>query len=76
MSGEIPHELGNLYKLETLILMDNQLSGMIPSDLSNLRKLKIVWISGNQFTGCIPKGLRERDITDALYDLGMPFCFR
>ena len=35
MSGEIPPELGNLAKLETLNLGDNQLSGCVPQSLES-----------------------------------------
>ncbi|KAI3503933.1 hypothetical protein L1887_32440 [Cichorium endivia] len=40
LEGEIPNELGNLTKLDTLFLQTNQLVGLIPSQLSNLVNLK------------------------------------
>jgi len=52
--GSIPKEFGNLSKLETLSLFDNQLSGSIPAELGKLSFLNYVDIHQNRFTGSIP----------------------
>ena len=62
LSGTIPPELGNLSKLETLIITsrnnsDNQLRGPIPPELGNLTNLTQLWLSNNQLSGTIPPEL-------------------
>ena len=57
LRGEIPPELGNLEKLEELILNLNQLSGEIPPELGNLVNLTYLWLWGNQLSGEIPAEL-------------------
>ena len=54
MTGEIPLELGQLWKLETLGLGNNQLTGEVPAALGQLRNLNFIWLGGNQLTGEIP----------------------
>jgi Leucine-rich repeat (LRR) protein len=50
LTGELPHEIGNLASLERLYLDDNKLTGLIPSELWNLTKLEILWLSLNNFS--------------------------
>ena len=57
LSGDIPPELGNLTRLESLYLFENQLSGEIPPELGNLINLERLDLSGNQLTGEIPPEL-------------------
>ena len=57
LSGEIPSELGNLEKLETLSLWGNQLSGEIPAALGNLSNLETLSLSFNQLSGSVPPQL-------------------
>ena len=57
LNGEIPPELGNLEKLETLSLWGNQLSGEIPAALGNLANLETLSLSFNQLSGSVPAAL-------------------
>ena len=51
LSGEIPPELGNLTRLESLDLGYNRLLGEIPGELGNLTSLRHLNLGGNQLTG-------------------------
>ena len=57
LTGSIPAELGNLTKLEVLVLPDNQLTGIIPAELGNLLNLEELNLSDNKLTGSIPTEL-------------------
>ena len=57
LTGEIPMELGNLSRLQWLVLSQNQLTGEIPAELENLSKLQDLSLGGNQLTGEIPTEL-------------------
>ena len=67
LSGEIPPELGNLAKLETLYLYSNQLSREIPPELGDLAKLKTLHLSSNQLSGKIPPELSNLANLEWLY---------
>ena len=47
MSGEMPPELGNLFKLSRLSLYGNQLSGEIPQELGSLANLESLGLGRN-----------------------------
>ncbi|XP_022766176.1 probable LRR receptor-like serine/threonine-protein kinase At2g16250 [Durio zibethinus] len=55
VSGSIPGSLGNLGRLTSLYLCDNNLAGSIPAALGQLRNLKILDLSVNSLTGSIPQ---------------------
>ena len=74
LSGEIPPELGNLTKLNSLYLDGNGLSGEIPAELGNLTISGIITLHGNQFDGCVPLSLVSRLSINPLHELGMPMC--
>ena len=57
LSGEIPTELGSLYKLESLALQLNELTGVIPTELGSLVNLSRLVLHTNGFTGEIPEEL-------------------
>ena len=57
LSGEIPTELGSLYKLESLALQLNELTGVIPTELGSLTNLSRLILHTNELTGEIPKEL-------------------
>lgn len=53
LQGVIPKEIGQLNKLERLLLYSNSLSGDIPKELWTLTKLQEINISNNDLTGSI-----------------------
>jgi hypothetical protein len=53
-SGEIPHEVGNLFRLQVLDLNNNTLEGEIPSSLSNCSNLRFINLYVNKLKGKIP----------------------
>ncbi|KAA0051261.1 putative leucine-rich repeat receptor-like protein kinase [Cucumis melo var. makuwa] len=55
--GSISPALGNLLKLETLILSTCGFSGNIPEELGNLSELTFLSLYSNNFTGTIPATL-------------------
>ncbi|XP_038905470.1 probable leucine-rich repeat receptor-like protein kinase At5g49770 isoform X3 [Benincasa hispida] len=55
--GSISSALGNLFKLETLILSTCGFSGNIPEELGNLTELTFLSLYSNNFTGTIPATL-------------------
>ncbi|KAK7267689.1 hypothetical protein RIF29_20367 [Crotalaria pallida] len=58
LDGNMPHELGNLMKLQVLLdLSHNLLSGKIIVDLDKLTFLEVLNLSHNQLFGTIPSGL-------------------
>ena len=72
LRGELPAELGNLSKLESLALNGNQITGDIPSELGNLRKLRILTLTRTPMIGCVPRVIRGRLISD--YRKHLVFC--
>ncbi len=57
--GTIPAELGQLAKLELLVLDTNKLSGTIPIELGQLKNLQSLYLNGNQLSGSIPDELGQ-----------------
>ncbi|XWS21057.1 hypothetical protein CRYUN_Cryun30bG0022700 [Craigia yunnanensis] len=54
VAGSIPDSLGNLSRLTSLYLSNNDLAGSIPAALGQLRNLKFFDLSVNSLTGSIP----------------------
>ena len=57
LTGEIPHEIGNLTNLTFLELSQNQLTGEIPTEIGNLINLKWLSLWENQLAGNIPESI-------------------
>ncbi|XP_027338593.1 probable LRR receptor-like serine/threonine-protein kinase At5g45780 isoform X1 [Abrus precatorius] len=57
LSGMISSGIGNLSRLQTLLLQNNQLSGPIPTEIGKLLELQTLDLSGNQLVGEIPNSL-------------------
>lgn len=57
LTGNIPASLGNLKKLQSLVLLQNGLVGEIPENFGNLIKLKRLVLAGNSLTGPIAQSL-------------------
>ncbi|KAG0461051.1 hypothetical protein HPP92_021034 [Vanilla planifolia] len=55
--GKVPHVLGQLVNLQSLVLSNNSLTGELPRELGNLVHLKRLTLSGNQLYGNLPKSL-------------------
>ena len=78
LAGEIPSELGDLPRLQTLYLSYNQLTGSIPTRLGNLSKLRSLDLRGNQLTDSIPaetgnlSGLRFLNLSSNQLTGGLP----
>ncbi|KAJ4957756.1 hypothetical protein NE237_024867 [Protea cynaroides] len=64
LTGQIPEEIGNLRKLETLDLSKNKLSGPIPSSMSSLTFLSNLNLSYNELSGKIPSGNQLQTLDD------------
>jgi len=68
--SRLPPELGDLPRLERLILFDNYLSGPIPPELGKLSSLLTLDLSDNLLTGSIPPEL------GGLYNLSALHLFK
>ncbi|CAL8173350.1 unnamed protein product [Prunus armeniaca] len=66
-SGLIPPNIGNLIKLNTLYLNDNQLSGLIPKEIGNLKSLVDLELSHNNLSGLIPPNIGNLIKLNTLY---------
>ncbi|KAF7840304.1 putative leucine-rich repeat receptor-like protein kinase [Senna tora] len=66
MTGTIPDEIGNLTKLQTLILVGCGFSGSIPDSIGSLKQLSFLALNLNQFTGNIPRTLGNLSSIDWL----------
>lgn len=52
--GKIPPEIGNLLRLELLVLRDNCLVGTLPSEMGLLSNLQHIDLSSNGLSGFVP----------------------
>ncbi|KAI3844259.1 hypothetical protein MKW92_001040 [Papaver armeniacum] len=57
LSGTLSPSVGNLSRLQTMLLQNNLLSGPIPPEIGKLSKLQTLDLSGNQLVGEIPSSL-------------------
>ncbi len=55
--GNLPEEIGNLTKLENLVLYGNHIENPLPVSLKNLTSLWEVVLNGNELTGTFPLDL-------------------
>ncbi|XP_010503360.1 PREDICTED: probable LRR receptor-like serine/threonine-protein kinase At3g47570 [Camelina sativa] len=53
-SGRIPHDIGNLVSLQTLLLHENMLIGPLPASLGKLLQLRELSLSSNRLSREIP----------------------
>ncbi|KAK4854432.1 hypothetical protein QYF36_023782 [Acer negundo] len=59
LTGEIPHQIGNLTRIHTLNLSYNHLTGSIPRTFSNLQQIESLDLSHNNLNGKIPPQIIE-----------------
>ncbi|KAI4305620.1 hypothetical protein L6164_028976 [Bauhinia variegata] len=52
--GQIPREVGRLFRLQELLLRNNKLTGQVPTNLGNCSKLSLISLAINQLVGTIP----------------------
>lgn len=69
LGGQISPGLGNLTKLDSLILSNNNLTGPIPGDLFNAVTLSGLYLSGNVLTGQIPAQIFQVSMTLRVLDV-------
>ena len=67
LSGELPPQLGDLSRLQGLLLNDNQLRGGIPPELGNLSDVKVLLLNNNNLRGEIPPELGDMDQMEELF---------
>ena len=59
LTGEIPHQLGDLHGLHSLNLSHNHLNGLIPETFQKLENIESLDISYNNLSGQIPLKLSD-----------------
>ncbi|RWR75586.1 LRR receptor-like serine/threonine-protein kinase GSO1 [Cinnamomum micranthum f. kanehirae] len=59
LTGEIPHEMGQLSGLHSMNLSHNQFTGPIPATFKNLSQIESLDLSHNKLNGTIPSELIE-----------------
>ncbi|GAB2280488.1 Protein NSP-INTERACTING KINASE 3 [Dionaea muscipula] len=59
LSGRLSPGIGNLTKLESVLLQNNAISGPIPPVIGNLEKLQTLDLSNNSFDGVIPSSIGD-----------------
>ncbi|SVE02282.1 uncharacterized protein METZ01_LOCUS455136, partial [marine metagenome] len=55
LSGNLPHEIGNLTELKIISLESNNIIGSLPPEIGNLGKLEQLKLSSNNMIGNIPQ---------------------
>lgn len=81
LKGFIPPEIGNLNKLNFLLLNENELLGSIPAELGSLLNLEYLYLYNNQLTGNLPTqlgkliNLKELDIGSNDFSGYLPITF-
>ncbi|KAK7246076.1 hypothetical protein RIF29_40934 [Crotalaria pallida] len=57
LTGQLPHEIGNLKKLTQLLLIGCGFRGQIPDTIGNLERLRFLALNNNSFSGIIPASI-------------------
>ncbi|XP_062095591.1 leucine-rich repeat receptor protein kinase HPCA1-like [Humulus lupulus] len=57
LTGPLPQSIGNLQKLNNLILVGCAFSGQIPGTIGSLKELVFISLNSNRFTGLIPPSI-------------------
>ncbi|RZB77288.1 receptor-like protein 56 isoform X2 [Glycine soja] len=59
LTGEIPHQIGDLHYLHSLNLSHNHLHGLIPESFQKLKNIESLDLSNNNLSGQIPIQLQD-----------------
>ncbi len=73
LTGNLPQDIGNLTKLNTLYLGNNSISGTLPAEFGNLTDLTGLDLCANPFTGDLPPGFYSLQNLNYLYLSGTGF---
>jgi Leucine-rich repeat (LRR) protein len=57
LKGNLPASLGNLTRLNYLVLSYNELNGRIPASIGHLINIQQIWLDNNQLNGEIPASI-------------------
>ncbi|KAE8779844.1 protein NSP-INTERACTING KINASE 3 [Hordeum vulgare] len=81
LSGKLSPDIGNLTRLQSVLLQNNAISGTIPSTIGRLGMLQTLDMSDNHLTGSIPTSLGDLKNLNYLWDffprlsISLPSCF-
>jgi len=67
LTGEIPHEIGNLVNLLIFSLYNNNLTGEIPHEIGQLYNLRALSFGNNQLSGEIPQLVANLNLEAMVY---------
>ena len=67
ITGNIPPELGNLSRLEGLVVYGNNLTGRIPPELGKLSTVRYLALSSNKLEGSIPPEIGGMVSVDTMF---------
>ncbi|XP_023639072.1 probable LRR receptor-like serine/threonine-protein kinase At3g47570 [Capsella rubella] len=67
ITGNIPHDIGNLISLQSLGLHENRLTGPLPTSIGKLLQLEGLNLNSNRISGEIPTSLGNITRLDLLY---------
>ncbi len=67
LTGKIPPELGNLSRLEVLVVYGNSLTGQIPPEIGKLTTVRYLALSSNNLEGPIPPEIGNLVSVDTMF---------
>ncbi|KAK8514514.1 hypothetical protein V6N12_057416 [Hibiscus sabdariffa] len=67
LCGVIPSSLGNLSKLEQLVLYNNHFKGQLPISIGNLSNLKWLYLHNNSFSEMVTENLASSGVAGASF---------
>ncbi|XP_048633769.1 probable LRR receptor-like serine/threonine-protein kinase At3g47570 [Brassica napus] len=67
ISGNIPHQIGNLVSLQELTLEGNLLTGLLTASIGKLLRLQVLNLSSNSISGEIPSSIGNLTRLERLY---------
>ncbi|ESQ37537.1 hypothetical protein EUTSA_v10002388mg [Eutrema salsugineum] len=67
ISGNIPHDIGNLISMRRLVLEENKLTGILPISIGKLLQLGVLYLNYNSMSGEIPSSIGNITRLEELY---------